>query len=153
MDRTLPSYMMPASFMFLDDMPLTPNGKLDRGALPEPEFRAGPSAGRLRPQSAVEAELLQIWEESLGVRDIGLTDNFFDLGGTSLLAASMFSLVEKRFGPTPISVLFESPTVEQMRPAIESLAPWSGWRCSGRRPVHRRSPAAVRRPLSSTATP
>ncbi len=129
MDRTLPSYMMPASFMFLDDMPLTPNGKLDRGALPEPEFRAGPSAGRVRPRTAVEAELLQIWEESLGVRDIGLTDNFFDLGGTSLLAASMFSLVEKRFGPTPISVLFESPTVEQMARRIESSAPWSGWRC------------------------
>jgi amino acid adenylation domain-containing protein len=127
--RALPNYMVPTLIVLVDELPLTPNGKLDRNALPKPDFRAGSSARKVRPRTPVEAELLQVWEESLALAGIGVTDNFFDLGGSSLLAVRMFSLLETRFGPTPISILFESPTVEQMARRLESATVWSGWRC------------------------
>jgi amino acid adenylation domain-containing protein len=127
--RTLPHYMVPSLIMRLDELPLTPNGKLDRNALPEPDFRAASMATRVRPQTAVEAELLRIWEDSLGLSDIGITDDFFDIGGTSLMAVRMFSRIEERFGPIPVSVLFEAPTVQQFAQRLESSSSWSGWRC------------------------
>ncbi len=126
--KALPNYMVPALITLMDELPLTANGKLDRNSLPKPDFGAGSSAKKVRPRTSLEAELLQFWQDSLGVRDIGVTDNFFDLGGDSLLAVRMFSLIEKRIGPTPMLILFESPTVEQMAQRLESASVPSDWR-------------------------
>ena len=76
----LPDYMVPARIVVLEAMPLTPNGKLDRKALPEPDF-AGAGVGYVAPRSATERKLAAIWQEVLGLERVGVTDNFFELGG------------------------------------------------------------------------
>jgi amino acid adenylation domain-containing protein len=110
----LPGYMIPSSFVFLDAMPLTPNGKLDRAKLPSPSLDRPPLEGECRaPRTGVEARLAHIWEDILSVRPIGVTDNFFDLGGNSLAIASLCAAVEEKFGFTlPPVELFKTPTVE-----------------------------------------
>ncbi|MBI3418287.1 MAG: amino acid adenylation domain-containing protein [Verrucomicrobia bacterium] len=109
----LPDYMVPAAFVFLDKLPLTNNGKLDRKALPAPD--ASHSGGDfLAPRSALELELKNIWEEILGVKPIGIADNFFEIGGHSLLAVKLFIKVEQVTGKKmPLATLFQAPTIEQ----------------------------------------
>ena len=117
--RTLPDYMVPAAFVPLDALPQTANGKLDRRALPAPGYTA---RGELeQPRSFVEAQLLQVWEEVLGVETIGTTQNFFDeLGGNSILALRLFAQVNRRLRcDLPVAVLFAGATVRQMAAAIE----------------------------------
>jgi acyl carrier protein len=111
--------MLPSTFVFLESLPLT-NGKVDRKALPRPdEKRPKLSRPYVPPRSEVEQGLLNIWEEVLGVRPVGIHDNFFDLGGHSLLATQVISRVMKTFKvELPIKSLFESPTVADMAKVI-----------------------------------
>jgi thioesterase domain-containing protein len=116
--ETLPEYMVPGAFVVLERLPLTPNGKVDRKALPAPEYR-GAEPGLAEPRNFVEVQLIQIWEELLGVHPIGATQSFFDLGGSSLLALRLFAQVNRRFGcDLPVATLFAGAAVRQMADAI-----------------------------------
>jgi amino acid adenylation domain-containing protein len=118
--RSLPEYMVPAAFVVMDALPRTATGKLDPRALPAPVYGA---EGREpdEPHSYLEARLLQLWEELLGVEGIGATDDFFELGGNSLLALRLFTRVNRALGcDLPVATLFEGPTVRHMARAVEA---------------------------------
>jgi thioesterase domain-containing protein/acyl carrier protein len=122
----LPQYMIPSAFVLLDTMPLTANGKVNRRALPAPDFaRQEPEASFIAPRNEVERQLTEIWEQLLGVQSIGVQDNFFELGGHSLLAVKLFWQIEKTFNQNlPLAILFQSSTVEALAKIIsqEDLA-------------------------------
>jgi thioesterase domain-containing protein/acyl carrier protein len=117
----LPDYMLPASFVMLDSLPLTASGKLNRRALPEPkDFNDQAKIIFTPPQTTVEKLLARIWSDLLGVKEIGVTDNFFELGGHSLLAVRLFAQVEKSFARRlPLATLFQAPTVAQLAEIIQ----------------------------------
>ncbi|MEM7593941.1 MAG: amino acid adenylation domain-containing protein, partial [Cyanobacteria bacterium P01_A01_bin.83] len=126
----LPNYMVPSIFVFLDTIPLTPNGKVDRRALPIPSnTRQEPSSTFVSPQDELEFHLTKIWSQVLGIEPIGIRDNFFDLGGNSLQAVVLFAQIEKQFGKSlPLATLFQSATIAEIAQIIRSqewLAPWS----------------------------
>lgn len=117
--QTLPDYMMPSAFMFLESLPLT-NGKLDRTALPLPDSKR-PDMRRpyVPPQRALERKLVRIWEEVLDIRPIGIHDDFFDLGGHSLMGASLMAQVQRDFQvDLPLKLLFESPTIAKLATCV-----------------------------------
>ncbi|WP_143483193.1 phosphopantetheine-binding protein, partial [Pseudomonas congelans] len=89
LQEKLPEYMVPAIYVRLEAMPLTPNGKLDRKALPAPDSDALISREYEAPQGEVETQIAAVWQDLLGVARIGRHDNFFELGGHSLLAVSL----------------------------------------------------------------
>jgi amino acid adenylation domain-containing protein len=127
LQERLPEYMMPAAVVPLERMPLTPNGKVDRRALPAPESAAAaPKREYVAPRNELERQLAQVWEEVLGVRPVGVTDNFFALGGYSLLALRLMARVNQQFGcEISLQNLLRTETVEAMaefvgRPAGES---------------------------------
>ncbi|HVT61264.1 MAG TPA: amino acid adenylation domain-containing protein [Thermoanaerobaculia bacterium] len=127
---SLPSAMLPAAIVTLAELPLTPNGKLDRQALPAPEpTRPELAAAFVPPRDAVERTLTEIWTEVLPVDRVGIHDDFFELGGNSLLAVRLMALVERRLGvELPLSSLFRGATVARLaqllaEPADEEL--WS----------------------------
>src|SRR5436309_11059967 len=108
--------MIPVAFSVLDEMPLNPNGKVDRKALP-PLTRENSAIERefVAPRDALEKELVGIWESILGIKPIGITDNIFDLGVNSLIAARLFARIEKTMGKNvPPAPLFQAPTVESL---------------------------------------
>ncbi len=121
----LPDYMVPASFVELSQLPLTPNGKVDRQALPDPAMSA--SADRsdyAAPQTETEKALVKIWSEVLGLSNVGVDDSFFDLGGNSLLAISMFASIERSFKKNiPIATLFGAGTVRKLAEIVDQ----EGW--------------------------
>ena len=112
----LPESMVPAVVVLLEALPVTPNGKVDRRALPAPD-RSRPELEKafVAPRDDLELQLAHIWEEVLGVRPVGARDNFFELGGHSLLAVRLFALIEKRLGKTlPLTTVFQGATVEHL---------------------------------------
>jgi thioesterase domain-containing protein/acyl carrier protein len=113
---TLPEYMVPSAIVMLDALPLTPNGKIDRNALPAPSRIDAEQPGMsFGARDTLEQQLIQIMEETLNVRPISVTSNFFDLGGYSLLAVRMLAQIEVVFGKKlPLMTLFQEPTVEQL---------------------------------------
>jgi thioesterase domain-containing protein/acyl carrier protein len=122
--------MVPSAFLLLESLPRMPNGKIDWAALPVPDWTSlAREEAFLAPRNALEARLVQIFEKVLGVRPVGLRDDFFDLGGHSLLAVSLFAEMEKAFGRhLPLATLFQAPTVEQLADRLrsEDLVPsWS----------------------------
>ncbi|HEX8337964.1 MAG TPA: non-ribosomal peptide synthetase, partial [Pyrinomonadaceae bacterium] len=121
--QRLPAYMVPSAYVFLDELPLTRNGKVDRRALPSPEAnREQSSQSYEAPRNAVEEQLVAIWQEVLGLERIGIRDNFFELGGHSLLATQVFSRVRAVFEvELPFSLIFEAPTVADFVAAAEEL--------------------------------
>jgi amino acid adenylation domain-containing protein len=120
----LPEYMVPAVVVLLEALPVTPNGKVDRRALPAPD-RSRPELeiAFVAPRDDLELQLAQIWEEVLGVRPVGVRDNFFELGGHSLLAVRLFALIEKRLGKKlPLTAIFQGATVEHLAGVIRQQA-------------------------------
>ena len=116
--RQLPSYMIPTTFTALNALPLTPSGKLDRKALPEPERQA--SAGFVAPRTPTEAALAAIWAETFGLERVGVKDNFFDLGGHSMLVAQLIAQLNATFGVRlPLAVLFEISTIAGLAEKID----------------------------------
>lgn len=112
----LPDYMVPAIFMMLDEFPLTPNGKVNRRALPEPEQqRQRSSAALVSPQNELERQIAAVWQEILHLETIGIHENFFELGGHSLLAMQMHSKLQEILD-MDISVVevFQYPTIHAM---------------------------------------
>jgi amino acid adenylation domain-containing protein len=118
--RKLPDYMVPSAFVLLDELPLTTNGKLDRGRLPEPDTgRPQLEQAFESPRTPAEERLGKIWRELLRTDQVGLYDSFFDLGGHSLLLTQLASRIWDAFQVRlPLRVLFDAPTIEQMTLAI-----------------------------------
>ncbi|MEW6302842.1 MAG: amino acid adenylation domain-containing protein [Verrucomicrobiota bacterium] len=118
----VPDYMVPAAFVALDSFPLTPNGKVDRAALPSPPMDT--TRARTPPRTATEQALADIWREVLGVEHVGVHDDFFELGGHSLLATQVVSRVRTGFGvDVPVYDLFEASTVATFAEKIEATGP------------------------------
>ena len=116
----LPSYMVPSRLVILEQLPLTPTGKVDRNALPDPgKARPNLSSPYAAPTTAIEERLTSIWSEVLSVDPIGIDDNFFDLGGHSLAASRVISRVIQAFKlDLPLVALFDAPTVAEMAKVI-----------------------------------
>jgi amino acid adenylation domain-containing protein len=116
MASRLPDYMVPSSFVLMQSMPLTPNGKVDCEALPVPPSRTASSlSSDDSPQSHLEMELMRIWQRLFGRNDIGRHDNFFDLGGHSLLAVRLMADIGKLTGSQGgITALFQAPTISRL---------------------------------------
>jgi amino acid adenylation domain-containing protein len=114
--RRLPDYMLPSAFVFLETLPLTPSGKIDRAALPRPDpSRPELEAVFVPPRNAAETAVARIWREVLGLNEVGVHDNFFDLGGHSLLAVQVAARIEKQFGrPVALASIFRAPTVGEL---------------------------------------
>jgi thioesterase domain-containing protein/acyl carrier protein len=112
-------------------MPLTPNGKVDRRALPAPDQANLASTGTFAaPTDVIESQLVQIWENVLGVRPIGVRDNYFELGGHSLLAVKLMNRIEEAFGKIlPIAILLQAPTVEQLAVILRRKGWTPPWSC------------------------
>jgi thioesterase domain-containing protein len=121
----LPEALVPSAFVTLDAIPLTLNGKLDRHALPAPRAtRPALRASYVMARNAVELALVQIWEEVLGVRPVGVKDGFFDLGGHSLRVVPLISRMEKRFGrPIPVAALLQAQSVEKVAVLLRQDGP------------------------------
>ena len=116
----LPDYMVPSRFVLLDALPLSPNGKLDRRALPSPE--AGitlDNTATIEPATNFERQLADTWRQVLKISRISMDDNFFELGGHSLLATRVVARIREKFAvELSPRVLFEFPTLQQMTEAI-----------------------------------
>ena len=114
--KKLPEYMVPAAFVFLEKLPLTTNGKVDRKALPVPEQPRPDLTGRyIAPQTDMENSIASVWQKMFGLEQVNVEANFFDLGGNSLLLVKMHSLLrEKLNAKFPIVTLFEHPTVRAL---------------------------------------
>ncbi|MGD1154797.1 MAG: amino acid adenylation domain-containing protein [Terriglobia bacterium] len=114
--RSLPEYMLPSRFEFLEAMPLTASGKADRRALPAPgESRPEVGAAFVAPRTELEEKLARIWCQLLRLDRVGIYDNFFDLGGHSLLATRLLSQVEKEFGKTlSLASVFRAPAIQDL---------------------------------------
>lgn len=137
---SLPDYMIPSAFFEVSEIPVTPSGKIDRKALavPEPASRGSLS---MPPRSKLELELVKIWEKTLNIRPIGIGDDFFELGGTSLNAVQLFEEINAVLGKNlPLATLLDVSTVEGMAGVLQDggwVAPWSslvGIRTEGTQP-------------------
>jgi amino acid adenylation domain-containing protein len=115
----LPDHMIPSAFICLESLPQTPSGKLDRNALPAPDFATTAQRDFVPPQDEIEERLANLWQEVLSVHPISVTDNYFDLGGHSLLALRLFSEIKFCFQlDLPLATLFYAPTVRTMAGVI-----------------------------------
>ncbi|MEN3329445.1 MAG: hypothetical protein V7638_4252 [Acidobacteriota bacterium] len=114
--QSLPDYMVPSYFLFVEEFPLTPNGKIDRRALPvPPETRPELEEAHIAPRDDLETRLARIWERVLEVQSVGVRDNFFELGGHSLLAVRLVSEIEKELGQRlPLVSFFQGATIEYL---------------------------------------
>ncbi|HEY9068580.1 MAG TPA: thioesterase domain-containing protein, partial [Burkholderiaceae bacterium] len=112
---TLPDYMLPQHFVAIADVPLLPNGKIDRHALPAVQDANGDARSVVAPETATETALLALWQKALGVEQLGVTDDFFEFGGHSMLAMRLASGIEVALGRRiPLSALLQAPTVRKL---------------------------------------
>ncbi|MGD2087197.1 MAG: amino acid adenylation domain-containing protein [Candidatus Aminicenantes bacterium] len=130
--ETLPAYMIPSHFVLLERMPLNPNGKIDRNALPAPEMSVQRVNEYAAPRDEIEKKLVEIWSEVLNISinqnqqkaphlSIGIDDNFFELGGHSLSAVSLASKIHKKFDvKLPLADIFENPNIKGLACCIRS---------------------------------
>ncbi|MFF0221631.1 amino acid adenylation domain-containing protein [Streptomyces sp. NPDC004629] len=132
----LPSYMIPAAFILLDAFPLTTNGKLDRRALPTPTREDSVDARLVAPRTERERALAAVWSEVLGLDEIGVTDDFFALGGDSLSAVRVLTRVAAATGvELPPRALFETPTIERLAVRAELADAHDGGPAAGAIPA------------------
>jgi acyl carrier protein len=123
LDR-LPEYMAPAGFVVLDKLPLTASGKLDRQALPAPDLTSDMTRPYVAPRDALEEQMAAIWADVLGLERIGIHDDFFEVGGHSLLAVQIVARVRDTLGAElPLHSLFLAPTVAQLTDEARAQAP------------------------------
>ncbi|TQV68007.1 amino acid adenylation domain-containing protein [Exilibacterium tricleocarpae] len=139
---SLPDYMIPSKFVFLDRLPLTPNGKVDREALPKPDQSSG--VAKVKPRNEIELKLTNIVEDLLEYDVHSIYENFFDMGGHSLLALRLLAIVKKEFGrELPLSTFFNDPTIAYLSSRLQennsSLKVW--------RPIVAIQPVGTRLPL------
>ncbi len=153
LEQQLPEYMMPSSFVLLDEWPLTPGGKIDLHALPAPDSVRSQTHGALiAPRTPVEQTLASIWSELLGLARVGIHDNFFESGGHSLLATQLISRVREKFQvEIALRQLFERPTIESFATVIEEAQQASAKLqppviVPVAREAHRMKRSAIRRP-------
>jgi amino acid adenylation domain-containing protein len=138
--RTLPDYMAPSVFVVLDELPLSPNGKVDRKMLPAPEAGRDPRQAMTAPETSLEETLVAIWRQVLKVEAVGVRDNFFELGGTSLMLAQVQALVAERTGrAVPLVDFLTYPTISSLTQSIkgETAAPGG----ASRESAHQRASA------------
>jgi amino acid adenylation domain-containing protein len=115
----LPDYMVPAAFVTLGELPLSPHGKVDRRALPEPERSAAGASLSTAPRNATEERLAELWCEVLGIPRVGIEDNFLALGGHSLLAMQLITRVRGAFSiDLPLRMLYETSSLEELAVAV-----------------------------------
>jgi amino acid adenylation domain-containing protein len=139
----LPEYTVPAFYVEMADLPLLPSGKVDRNALPEPPVGVVGEWGQIKPRNDIENQLAAIWREVLRVEEFGVTDNFFDLGGDSLLAMQVLARVRRSFRvEVSIASLFDGPSIEALGQEIEKA------KASG---VVAKIPAIIPRPRPTTS--
>jgi len=126
--QTLPDHMVPSAFVILAELPLTANGKVDKRALPIPEHRSQTlAAGHVAPRNDKEERIAEIWGQLLNAPGIGVHDNFFDLGGHSLIGIQLLARVEEQFGKRlPLNSLFQAPTVAAFAKLVHSKDAASG---------------------------
>jgi amino acid adenylation domain-containing protein len=147
----LPEYMVPAAFVTLEAIPLTPNGKVDRRALPSPSRDGGadrPDLGTRysAPRDALERRLAALWQDVLGIDRIGIEDDFFDLGGNSLVGVSLIDRLQEALGEiVQVVVLFDAPTVETMAVHLREQHPEGVARLTGEAAVGAAGDEAVPR--------
>ncbi len=122
-EERLPEYMVPGSFVLVDALPRTPNGKLDRRALPDPATMVRSAGGYVAPTNPVEEKLVEIWTGILNVPQVGIRDNFFmELGGHSLLATRLMVRIRDAFQvELPLRSIFEAPTIEGLARLIAEI--------------------------------
>ncbi len=125
----LPEYMLPAGFVRLEAMPLTPNGKVDRRGLPAVEWaEVVAEEGYVAPRTEMEMRLAHIWESVFAAKPIGVKQSFFDLGGYSLLAVRLMHRIEKELGRRlPIAALLQAPTIETLARILQQSDSSAGW--------------------------
>lgn len=120
LSQTLPDYMLPQAYICLDSFPLTTNGKIDRKALPAPDFSTQSGVDYVAARNEIEQMLVAIWQGVLGLEKIGVYDNFFDLGGHSLLATQVMSRIRSECGKDlPLKTLFEESTIAYLATQVD----------------------------------
>ncbi len=143
LQHSLPEYMIPGSFIALSTLPRNSNGKVDRIALPKPDASGSSTLQYAAPRTPVEERLAGIWADVLRVERVGIHDNFFDLGGHSMLAVQMMSRIRETMegirGEFPLIAVFQYPTVAALaealsRPAEDNASPLVAFRTEGSKP-------------------
>ncbi len=149
LSEKMPNYMVPNAFVILDAIPLNPNGKIDRKALPAPETAHAVSTDTtIPPQTLEEKRLLSIWCQVLGLKLIGVHDNFFELGGHSLQAMQLVSQVSTQLQrDMPVQALFLHPTVSNLAQVLDTFPPTSSRTC------HRKGGALAGQPPMQPSSP
>ena len=121
----LPEYMVPSRYVYLEALPLTSNGKVDRKSLPEPGSTAknpGVEGRKVSPRNDQERVIAEIWQEVLGLKEVGVTEDFFELGGHSLRATQVVSRISEALSlQVPLRALFDSPSVSGLSQAIDEV--------------------------------
>lgn len=144
-ESSLPEYMVPALFIFLEHLPLNPNGKLDRNALPAPgHARPDLAVAYLAPATRLQRQLTETWATALRLDKVGINDNFFELGGDSILALKLTSALREMLGEyIYISALIEAPTVALLADYLEAHYPDAAFAPGDTRKVVEQLPAVV----------
>ncbi|MES2824016.1 MAG: amino acid adenylation domain-containing protein [Pseudomonadota bacterium] len=119
LSEILPDYMVPSAFVLLEKLPLTPNGKVDRKALPEPDISLQQNT-YVAPRTKTEKILCEIWQTALGIAQVGITDNFFQLGGHSLLIVQIISRLQQHGLSMPARQLFTTPSLGELARALDA---------------------------------
>ncbi|MFP5286522.1 MAG: amino acid adenylation domain-containing protein, partial [Thermoanaerobaculia bacterium] len=131
--ESLPEYMVPSAFVVLPAMPLSPNGKVDRRALPAPETASPVEREHVAPRTALEEYLAGLWQAPLGLERVGIHDDFFELGGNSISGAVLINQLQERLGEiVHVVVIFDAPTVERMAAYLVGSYPEAVARIWGR---------------------